>query len=79
MSPARPSRPPGHRRARTGRCRAPPSRRSLMEALARRGNLAEALRAYERLRVLLREELGVAPSPDLQAAHRRLLLQSADS
>jgi DNA-binding SARP family transcriptional activator len=52
--------------------------RILLEALARRGNLAEALRAYERLRVLLREELGIAPSPDLQAVHRRLLLQSAD-
>jgi SARP family transcriptional regulator, regulator of embCAB operon len=50
----------------------------LMEALERRGNLAEALRAYERLRVLLREELGIAPSPTLQAVHRRLLLQSAD-
>jgi SARP family transcriptional regulator, regulator of embCAB operon len=52
--------------------------RILLEALARRGNLAEALRAYERLRVLLREELGIAPSPALQAVHRRLLLQSAD-
>jgi DNA-binding SARP family transcriptional activator len=50
----------------------------LMEALERRGNLAEALRAYERLRVLLREELGIAPSPTVQAVHRRLLLQSAD-
>ena len=38
----------------------------------------EALRAYERLRVLLREELGIAPSPTLQAVHRRLLLRSAD-
>ena len=52
--------------------------RILMEALERRGNLAEALRAYERLRVLLREELGVAPSPAIQAIHRRLLLQGAD-
>jgi SARP family transcriptional regulator, regulator of embCAB operon len=52
--------------------------RILMEALERRGNLAEALRAYERLRVLLREELGVAPSPAIQAVHRRLLLQGAD-
>jgi DNA-binding SARP family transcriptional activator len=52
--------------------------RLLMEALAGRGNAAEALRAYERLRVLLREELGTAPSPSLQAVHRRLLLQSAD-
>ena len=50
----------------------------LMEALERRGNLAEALRAYERLRILLREELGIAPSPTLQAVHRRLLLRSAD-
>ncbi|MFL6298631.1 MAG: BTAD domain-containing putative transcriptional regulator, partial [Actinomycetes bacterium] len=50
----------------------------LMEALERRGNPAEALRAYERLRVLLREELGVAPSPTLQAVHRRLLRLSAD-
>jgi DNA-binding SARP family transcriptional activator len=53
--------------------------RILMEALERRGNVAEALRAYQRLRVLLREELGIAPSPALQAVHRRLLLQSADS
>jgi SARP family transcriptional regulator, regulator of embCAB operon len=53
--------------------------RLLMEALERRGNVAEALRAYERLRILLREELGTAPSPALQAVHRRLLLHSADS
>jgi hypothetical protein len=44
------------------------------KALAGRGNVAEALRAYERLRVLLREELGTAPSPAVQAVHRRLLL-----
>jgi SARP family transcriptional regulator, regulator of embCAB operon len=47
--------------------------RILMEALERRGNVAEALRAYDRLRVLLREELGVAPSPAIQSIHRRLL------
>ena len=47
--------------------------RILMEALERRGNVAEALRAYERLRVLLRDELGIAPSPTVQAVHRRLL------
>ena len=52
--------------------------RLLMEALERRGNPAEALRAYERLRTLLREELGAAPSPTVQAVHRRLLLHSAD-
>ena len=50
--------------------------RILMEALAGRGNVAEALRAHERLRVLLRDELGIAPSPAVQAVHRRLLLQS---
>jgi SARP family transcriptional regulator, regulator of embCAB operon len=49
----------------------------LLEALERRGNVAEALRAYDRLRVLLREELGIAPSPSVQAVHRRLL-QSAE-
>jgi len=47
--------------------------RILMEALARRGNAAEALLVYDRLRVLLREELGVAPSPAVQSVHRRLL------
>jgi DNA-binding SARP family transcriptional activator len=51
--------------------------RLLIEALARRGNIAEALRAYDRLRVLLREELGIAPSPAMQVVHRGLL-QSAD-
>ncbi len=40
--------------------------------------VAEALRAYEKLRVLLREELGIAPSPTVQGVHQRLL-QSADS
>lgn len=34
----------------------------LMRALAARGNVAEALAAYERLRILLCDELGVAPS-----------------
>jgi SARP family transcriptional regulator, regulator of embCAB operon len=51
--------------------------RLLMEALERRGNVAEALRAYERLRVLLRDELGIAPSPAVQAVHRRLLQGAA--
>src|SRR5215204_4545287 len=47
--------------------------RILMEALERRGNVAEALLAYDRLRLLLRDQLGVAPSPPLQSVHRRLL------
>ena len=34
----------------------------LMQALAREGNVAEALKAYADLQVLLREELGVSPS-----------------
>jgi SARP family transcriptional regulator, regulator of embCAB operon len=45
----------------------------LMEALARQDNTAEALRVYERLRGLLRDELGAAPSPTLQQMHQRLL------
>jgi DNA-binding SARP family transcriptional activator len=49
--------------------------RILIEALERRGNVAEALLAYDRLRVLLREELGVAPSAPVQNVHRRLLDQ----
>lgn len=47
--------------------------RLLMEALAARGNVAEALLAYERVRTLLRDELGVAPSRELQGVHARLL------
>jgi DNA-binding SARP family transcriptional activator len=53
--------------------------RILMEALERRGNLAEALLAYDRLRVLLHDELGVAPSPALQDVHRRLLAEATTS
>jgi DNA-binding SARP family transcriptional activator len=45
----------------------------LMRALAARGNVAEALAAYEGLRVLLREELGVDPSDAVQDAYLRLL------
>jgi DNA-binding SARP family transcriptional activator len=45
----------------------------LMEALERQGNVAEALRVYERLRGLLRQELGTTPSPVLQQVHERLL------
>jgi SARP family transcriptional regulator, regulator of embCAB operon len=51
--------------------------RILMEALERRGNVAEALLAYDRLRVLLRDELGIAPGPAVQSVHRRLLAERA--
>jgi DNA-binding SARP family transcriptional activator/tetratricopeptide (TPR) repeat protein len=47
--------------------------RLLMSALAARGNVAEALRAYDELRVLLRDELGTAPGAEVQGLHRRLL------
>lgn len=47
--------------------------RLLMEALERKGNVAEALRVYEGLRVLLRDELGTAPALELRSVHARLL------
>ena len=53
--------------------------RILMEALEQSGNVAEALRVYDRLRVLLRTELGIAPSRALQDVHRRLLDDAAAS
>jgi DNA-binding SARP family transcriptional activator len=49
----------------------------LMEALERRGNVAEALLVHDRLRCLLRDELGIAPGPGVQALHERLLRQGA--
>ena len=47
----------------------------LMRTLAARGNVAEALRAYDELRVRLRDELGIAPGPEAQEVHRSLLAQ----
>jgi DNA-binding SARP family transcriptional activator len=47
--------------------------RILMQGLAAEGNSAEALRAYDRLRTLLRNELGVAPSGPTQELHKALL------
>lgn len=47
--------------------------RYLMEVLAARGNLAEALVVYEEFRCLLRDELGAMPGPATQDIHRRLL------
>jgi DNA-binding SARP family transcriptional activator len=45
----------------------------LIQALAARGNVAEGLRVFESLRMLLREELGTTPSPEAIAVHDRLL------
>ena len=45
----------------------------LMAALEAQGNVAEGLRVFEQLRALLRDELGVAPSPEAIQAHERLL------
>jgi DNA-binding SARP family transcriptional activator len=47
----------------------------LVMALAASGLQAEALTAYERVRRLLAEELGIAPGPELTAAHTRVLRQ----
>src|SRR5262249_26681415 len=51
----------------------------LMRALVADGNPAEALRRYERLRLLLREELGTVPSLALVALHRWVLEQAGDA
>lgn len=45
----------------------------LMRALVARGNVAEAVAQYDRLRILLRDELGVSPSPAVQEAWSALL------
>jgi pentatricopeptide repeat protein len=45
----------------------------LMQALAREGNVAEALQVYADLQLLLREELGVSPSATSQRVFAALL------
>lgn len=45
----------------------------LIEVHARRGNIAEATLTYDRVRVLLRDELGTAPSAALTSLHEDLL------
>jgi DNA-binding SARP family transcriptional activator len=45
----------------------------LIEIHGRRGNVAEATLAYDRLRVFLRDELGTVPSGPLSALHEELL------
>jgi len=53
------------------------ARAVLIEVLRARGNVAEALRAYEEVRVLLREELGTSPGSALAALHDQLLRDEA--
>jgi DNA-binding SARP family transcriptional activator len=48
----------------------------LMEVHAARGDVAEALRVYENLRTLLRDELGTVPGPAVRALVDRLLAES---
>jgi pentatricopeptide repeat protein len=52
--------------------------RSLMRALAEQGNPAEALRVYERLRIVLRDELGTTPGTEAQRIHRQLLASAGE-
>ena len=52
--------------------------RTLMRALADQGNTAEALVAYESLRQLLGQELGVAPSIPTRELHQALLHGDGD-
>src|SRR5215216_262837 len=47
--------------------------RRLLAAHTAAGDRGEALRAYDRYRRVLAEELGVGPSPDLEAAYLELL------
>jgi DNA-binding SARP family transcriptional activator/tetratricopeptide (TPR) repeat protein len=46
---------------------------ALIAALRARGNVAEALQAYDEVRRLLRDELGAVPGRELMALHGRLL------
>ncbi|MFC9706337.1 BTAD domain-containing putative transcriptional regulator [Streptomyces sp. NPDC056943] len=45
----------------------------LITALHQAGRRAEALDAYRSVRLLLRDELGLEPSPDIQRLHERIL------
>ncbi len=51
----------------------------LMVALDRSGRPAEALRVFQRVRTLMREELGLDPGPVLQALDRSIASRGADA
>jgi DNA-binding SARP family transcriptional activator len=51
--------------------------RHLMQALAQTGNTAEALRVYDQLRVLVRDELGITPSAATLRLHAELLRETS--
>jgi DNA-binding SARP family transcriptional activator len=55
-----------------------PAHRLLVTALARGGNRAQALVAYERCRRLLADELGVDPSPETKTTYLALLTVDAE-
>lgn len=47
--------------------------RLLLGALLAAGEIAEGLRVYDAIRMLLRDDLGIVPSPQLRVLHARLL------
>ncbi len=49
------------------------ARAALIGVIEAQGNIAEALRAFDEFRILLRDELGTFPAPELNAIHDRLL------
>ncbi|MHC1560111.1 BTAD domain-containing putative transcriptional regulator [Actinomycetospora sp. C-140] len=51
---------------------------ALMLALYRSGRPAEALRRAQQLRLLLREELGMDPTPDVRDLERKILVESPE-
>jgi SARP family transcriptional regulator, regulator of embCAB operon len=68
---------PGSIRAARQLVRLAPLRESgtqlLMRGLSRQGNVAEALLAYASLQRMLRDELGISPSPASQAIYEQLI------
>jgi DNA-binding SARP family transcriptional activator len=44
-----------------------------MDVLSAQGNVAEAMRVYDRARITLNQELGITPGRAIQEAHGRLL------